>query len=67
MPPTDPARDAALADLRAAVRAAGLTEATALNRLNNAGLISDHCVTLEDIATEDLGRARRHLKTDHAH
>ena len=49
-------------DLRASIAAAGLREIQAMNLLSEARIISDLCVTLDDIATEDRGRARRFLQ-----
>ena len=49
--------------LRAAYGRAGLTERAALNHLQDAGVISDLVVTVEDIATADLDRATRHFVT----
>lgn len=48
-------------DIREIIRGARLTETAVLNLLTEAGVISDHVVTLEDIATTDLFRARMAL------
>lgn len=39
----------------------GITERDALNRLQEAGVISDHCVTAADIADADMPKALKWL------
>jgi hypothetical protein len=50
-------------NLKAELLRLGWTDTKALNTLVEYRLISDHCVTLQDIAEPDLTRAVKWLKT----
>ena len=49
--------------LRFEIRRLGWSETTAMNTLQDRGLISDNCVTLDDIAEADAKRAATWLST----
>lgn len=58
-----------MTDLREAIRAAGLTEIEALNLPTEHRIISDNVITIDDIAQDDVLRARlfiQRLKNDHS-
>lgn len=50
-----------MSTLRQAIATAGLTEIEAMNCLTRGGKISDLCVTVDDVAVEDVPKAVRYI------
>jgi len=49
------------ARLRNVLSIMGLSEVEAMNRLQNNGVISDNCVTIDDIADADMDAVMKYL------